>query len=73
MGFGGLPKQPRLPPEILAFSSVIQVCFKCVNFFYLSCILIYLYIIIYAIYLNRSIIVHDHNICIESFIIKIVI
>ena len=33
MGFGGLPKQPRLPPEILAFSSVFQVCFKCVRFF----------------------------------------
>ena len=40
MGFEGLPKQPRLPPEILAFSSVFQVCFKCVNFFYLSYILI---------------------------------
>ena len=36
MGFEGLPKQPRLPPEILAFSSVFQVCFKCVIFFYLS-------------------------------------
>ena len=33
MGFEGLPKQPRLPPEILAFSSVFQVCFKCVGFF----------------------------------------
>ena len=25
MGFGGLSKQPRLPPEILAFSSVSVV------------------------------------------------
>ena len=40
MGFGGLPKQPRLSKENLAFSSVFQVCFKCVNFFYLSYILI---------------------------------
>ena len=44
MGFEGLPKQPRLPPENLAFSSVFQVCFKCVNFFYLSYILILLII-----------------------------
>ena len=46
MGFGGLPKQPRLSKEILAISSVFQVCFKCVNFFYHSCISISLNILI---------------------------
>ena len=46
MGFGVLPKQPRLSKEIWAFSSVFQVCFKGVNFFYLSCIPISLNILI---------------------------
>ena len=46
MGFGGLPKQPRLSKEILAISSVFQVCFKCVNFFYHNCISISLNILI---------------------------
>ena len=55
MGFGGLPKQPRLPPEILAFSSVFQVCFKCVNFFNLTYILILL--IIFTFFLLTS---HTH-------------
>ena len=57
MGFGGLPKQPRLPPEILAFSSMFQVSFKCVNFFLSQLYSYYIYIIIiYAIYLNRGIV-----------------
>ena len=50
MGFGSLPKQPTLSKEIWAFSSVFQVCFKCVIFFYLSCISIYLlYLVLYWI------------------------
>ena len=48
MGFGGLPKQPRLSKEFLAFSSVFQVCSSVLIFLnrMYSYIAYYLYILL---------------------------